>query len=420
MKIININTLLLSLCLISLSCVAHTSDADDSSEINTDNNVYNNFTAVATVNCLTVNIYNDTHVACASDDATINAVVNGWKSVLGINFSDPNGTNGPNPGLQFSSVPITDPTFPQPPPTTIYNGDGCATDIQIFYSYYECDSDLDGTADSYIEAGDFPLVLFADPQAPTIVADDATCNYSVVFACPGDTEGSTSVNGSTETPGYNGNTTENIEIVTVNNCKAVFPVNKPACEAEACPIVTPVNESGIACASETGTITTLINDWFATLETDSDGANRPIAKILYSSTAVGSEEFPQAVPTGIYSGDNCANDVQTWYAYYECNNDLSSAVDSYTDAGSFTLTIFPNPQAPTIVANDAVCNYSVIFACPGDSEGATSVNGSIEETGYSGNPTETIEVTTANGCTTSFMVPKPLCSCNCQANGGSF
>ena len=189
----------------------------------------------------------------------------------------------------------------------------------------------------------------------------------------------------------------------------------------ACPTVTPVNGTGMACASAIGT---LVTDWQATLGADfmdPDGANAPNAGLQYSSVAIGDATFPQAAPTGTYAGDGCANDVQTWYAYYDCDSNLDGTADSYVDAGNFALTIYAEPQAPTIVANDAICNYSLSFACIGDTEGSTSVDGSTEMPSFGGNPTESVEVTTANGCTAMFTVLKPACSCtNCGADGGQF
>ncbi len=372
------------------------------------------------VTCPTVTPVNSTGMACAS---AIGTLVTDWQGGLGADFTDPDGSNGPNAGLQYSSVPITDATFPQTAPTGVYGGDGCANDVQTWYAYYECDDNADGTVDSYVDAGNYALTIFADAQAPTIVADDAVCNYSVMFVCVGDSEGATSVNGSTEAQGYAGNPSESVEVMTSNGCTTTFMVAKPACSAVAalnCPTVTAMNTTVMSCASSIGT---LVTDWQASLGadfSDPDGANGPNAGLQYSSVPIGDATFPQAAPTGTYGGDGCANDVQTWYSYYECDTNSDGTADSYVSAGDCTLTIFADPQAPTIVANDAVCNYSVMFACAGDSEGATMVDGSIEAAGYAGNPSESIEVITANGCTATLTAAKPACNCDCEADGGQF
>ncbi len=382
--------------------------------------VSNNTVDACGVSCPTVTPMNDVGSACAS---AIGTLVTDWQASLGADFMDPDGSNGPNAGLQYSSVPITDATFPQTAPTGTYAGDGCGNDVQTWYAYYECDDNSDGTAESYIDAGNYALTIFADAQAPTIVADDLVCNYSVMFACAGDSEGSTTVDGSTEAPGYAGNPTESVEVVTANGCTATFMVAKAACSSTGslnCPTVTAVNTSGSACASEIGTFVT---DWQASLGADfmdADGANGPNAGLQYSSVAIGDATFPQAAPTGVYAGDGCTSEVQTWYAYYECDNNSDGTADSFVDAGNCALTIYADAQAPTIVADDAVCNYSVMFACAGDSEGTTTVDGSVEDSGYAGNPSESVEVVTMDGCTQTFMVSKPACDCNCDAEGGQF
>lgn len=369
-------------------------------------------------NCPTVTPMNSTGSACAS---AVGTLVSDWQAMLGADFMNPDNTNAPTAGLLYSSVPITDATFPQTAPTGVYGGDGCANEVQTWYAYYECDSDLNGTAESFVDAGNYALTIFADAQAPTIAADDAVCNYSLSFACATDSEGATSVNGSTEAPGYAG-AMESVEVMTSNGCTTSFMVAKPLCAAVAmvnCPTVTAVNTTGMAC--EIGTI---VSDWQATLGADfmdPDGANGPTTGLQYSSVAIGDATFPQAAPTGTYAGDGCANEVQTWYAYYECDSDLNGTADSFVDAGNCALTLFAPAQAPVINVDDAVCNYSLTFACPNDSEGAsTTVNGSTEAPGYAGNPMEAVEVMTADGCTATFMVAKPLCDCDCEAEGGQF
>ncbi len=240
---------------------------------------------------------------------------------------------------------------------------------------------------SFMDYGNDPcLVMFTEDQAQVM-------NY-IANLIPFDTDGS--------------------------KCAMASNSTVDACGAE-CPTVTPVNDSGSACASAIGT---LVSDWQASLGTDfmdPESTNAPNAGLQYSSVPIADATFPQTAPTGTYAGDGCANDVQTWYAYYECDSDLNGTVDSYVDAGNYTLTIFADPQAPTIVADDAVCNYSINFACSGDSEGATSVDGSVEASSYPGNPSESVEVITSNGCTATFNVAKPACSCGgCTTEGGRF
>ena len=357
---------------------------------------------------------------------TVGSLITNWKAI--VEATDGTGATNVSPDgtiyedIIYSATPPATIATTNPPATEpsyvwdeIAAGGPCDNLDQTVYAYVRCDLNDDGFAsppgadDTYTLAGTYILTLYPPAQAPTITKDDNVCNYSITFICTGDAEGATNVNGSTEASGYAGNTAEPVEVTTTNGCTQTFMVNKPACTN--CPTVTPINDSQMVCAEvSAATVTT----WKTSLGadfSDPSNLNGPTVGLLYSSVPITDASFPQAETNGTYDGDNCANETEVFYAYYECDTDNNGTADEYIDAGSLNITIFPNPQQPTIVANDDVCTYSIMFACAGDTEGATtSVDGSTEAVGYTGNTMEPVEVVTSNGCTQTFMVDKPNCS----------
>ena len=141
----------------------------------------------------------------------------------------------------------------------------------------------------------------------------------------------------------------------------------------------------------------------------------PLSDVTLTWTVDGMAQAPVSQSCGnitqnftlTHGGDPCLIDMQTISYTATCNDQPGITVSS----GSFDIAVSPPVQAPTIMADDADCNYSVMFACPLlDAEGAgTSVNGSTEAPGYAGG-TVPLEVT--NGvCTTTFpAINKPACT----------
>jgi len=71
-----------------------------------------------------------------------------------------------------------------------------------------------------------------------------------------------------------------------------------------------------------------------------------------------------------------------------------------------TVTVFPPPQAPTITQDDAVCNYTITPACPGDALDITSTTAAPAEDPA---PID-VMVTTADGCVATLQVDPPACA----------
>ena len=313
--------------------------------------------------CPTVTPVNDIQMVCAVDNGT---AVTTWKNSLGADFADPNGFNGPTPGLLFSSVPIGDANFPQPETNGVYDGDNCTSEQEAFYAYYECDTDMNGVLDEYVDAGSLQITIYASPQEPNIVKDDNVCNYSVVFACPGDSEGATSVDGSTEVNGYSGNPSEAVEVVTVDGCSTTFNINKPACTN--CPNINTVpNDMNTICD---GDAITALSTWQTNVVNANplDAAQDPNGwgTIEYSSvmTVDGVTPPDGLVSDGTHSGqDDCMIETYTTYAYISCDmGTVDPADDSYQLVSTFTQTVYPFPPALTQDVNTS-CSIAVVDNC---------------------------------------------------------
>ena len=612
----------------------------------------------AVVACPTVTPVVDAASVCNADLGT--EVVD-WKALVGADFADPDGTNGPTAGVLYSGVPIGDAAFPSAEPTGVYGGDNCASDVQTWYAYYECDGDLNGTADSFIDAGSYTLTIYADAQEPsiTVTQGDPVCTYLVVGVCgdetvdvlpdeacgtpaiadisvnvttadgcttaftlikpacnacgavcaitgliatpgacnPADDTYSVDIDFTVTDPGASGMYTVDVcgttygpfdyanlpetitglasdgancdvvvtdvdnsgggvggtivpaagdavyvsfvpdgtgagggidecagESVTIHNfatdaagdcvsvdisgftladnngdfytipagtiippggtytvtidmvnncsgtvgggdgggaqfanggdnadlvdaggviinttgnidgdpgveyespeltaaggagssgcsggaaCSAMTAYTAPAtCALVACPTVTPVVSSAGVCDGDIFDI----NDWKNILGVDfadPDGTNGPTAGLLYSSVPIGDAAFPSAEPSGVYSGDNCVTDIQNWYAYYECDTDGDGTADSFVDAGSFELSLYPAPQMPSIqvTQGDPVCTYLVVGVC-----GDEVVDALPDEACGTPAADVSVNVITLNGCSAVFTLSKPACN----------
>ena len=127
---------------------------------------------------------------------------------------------------------------------------GCDVAIYRLYAALRCDSEKDGffndANDSYEAAGFITVEVYPAPQAPSIVANDATCTYSYVPACPTDVFSPGAI--ADEEPGYAGET-ETVSVTNTGGCTAVFSVVKPACVACSLPLITVVSSTQGGAAS---------------------------------------------------------------------------------------------------------------------------------------------------------------------------
>lgn len=80
-----------------------------------------------------------------------------------------------------------------------------------------------------------------------------------------------------------------------------------------------------------------------------------------------------------------------------------------TCAKTVTVSVFPPAQMPTVSRDDTVCNYTIEGACTGDILDVTTATAAPGE-----DPAAiTVMVTTANGCTGTFMVDPNACPVEC-------
>ncbi len=163
----------------------------------------------------------------------------------------------------------------------------------------------------------------------------------------------------------------------------------------------------------------LLSNWEAgiSINNDPDGT---AGDLVVSGSAIGTNNFPSNSPNGNYNGNGCDPISKTWYAAYECDLDNDGTADEYLDAGTFTLNIYPTPQAPSLVktydADAQICTYTIEGVCNGDTFATTA--SSLDEACSASNLANVdITVTTAQGCQEMFSVAKPdcdACDLNCE------
>ncbi len=314
---------------------------------------------------------------------TVGSLITDWKTV--VEAIDGTGAANTSPDgaiyedIIYSSTPPTNIASTNPPATEpsytwdeTAAGGPCNNLVQTVYAYVRCDLDDNGFAsplgmdDSYVLAGTYTLTLYPPAQEPTIVRDDDVCNYSIMFECAGDSEGSTTVDGSTEAVGYAGNTMESVEVMTTNGCTQMFMVNKPACTA--CPSInTVMSGESLICD---GDATTDYDAWKASILTANplDAAQDPNGwgTIEYSSSAAINGTTPPngLEPDGNHSGiSDCAGEIYLMNAYLTCDMGTTDpADDTYTLISTFQQSIYPYPPALTQDLTNA-CSLEVMDNC---------------------------------------------------------
>lgn len=142
---------------------------------------------------------------------------------------------------------------------------------------------------------------------------------------------------------------------SIVNCQA-FSLNpvtitiSSANPADCCPSITPVNDTRTVCSMDNNRV----SNWQNQVQTTNMGVVPADATgPSYSAVPIGDTNFPDnALPDGVYTGDNCTPEMENYYAYYTCTN-----TNAPLDAGMFTLTIYPDisTQANMVVGNNTCC-----------------------------------------------------------------
>ena len=205
-------------------------------------------------------------------------------------------------------------------------------------------------------------------------------------------------------------------------------VNKgtPACNI--CPVAVTVADGSTSVCSGTSVST---GTWQGViLAANPTVASNPDAQINYSSvTPVGGTTDPNTMfPSGNHSGvDKCVAETQAIMAYLYCDVDQSNTRntgDTYTLLSTFTATVYPAIQAPTIATNG--CAVTITGDCPNDivtlsnqtvGTGVITNNGtnSVTYTAQAGDLSGTVDVDIVSGiggstCTyTTTTANTPAC-----------
>jgi len=282
-------------------------------------------------------------------------------------------------------------TQPAPPNLTLdYVGTGCNPQPTILFARGTC------STGEFFDAGFMTAIVYPTPEAPQIVLINSgpVCSYAYLpAACP-----ATSFSPATppnETVG-NPPTGTTVQVTSTNGgCSVTYDVVKPTCDA--CYIPTTI--TGSACEG-------LPAD-FASFEASlNTGGVAGLGAVNWYYDASYTNMVNEAAPLNIEIG-GCAPTTVTLYAMGTC---LSGAMQP---AGQITLTYYPAPEAPTVVALDFFCNYGYAApACPG----TTFLTELSPEDPGDGGQTVSVDVL-ANGCVYTFDVVKPVCQvCELEAD----
>jgi len=197
-----------------------------------------------------------------------------------------------------------------------------------------------------------------------------------------------------------------VEMYDSVNCTCVAM----PCSAD-CPEVNLENGNDAICS---GTINSEIDTWIAFVEnTNNDAINmsNTESEVIYSPSIAPSESNPpvSGIPSGDHSGNTCANETYTTYAYLLCfgaDGIKGGGDDVYLLLGIHDLIVYPPPMAPSIDGIVGTCFYEYLQACDGDMISPATppnVNPGEDPAPYN------VTVTTIEGCVGTFSVDPPLC-----------
>lgn len=332
--------------------------------------------------------------------------------------------------ITYSSI-VVDGTMVTTPDGTIADGSssGCDIETETTYAYILCygpDGTMATSDDNYILLGTHTLTVYPafDAALLNITVGDCSTAPSVTSTCTNYTitlDNDADDIPAPPTPGQSGTNNYTITWTGAPTCWMSGTAMASYNCALSCPTVTVEDGSSSICNSG---LTTEISDWQtavaatnALLISDANTAGN----VAYSSAIVDGTTVtaPDGVIADASHGGGCTEEIETTYAYLLCNGGdgmMGTVDDSYLLLGTYTLTVYPIPQVPTITISTPCstaggsCNYQVNFACTGDFEETTTVNGSTENGGF----TQTdvmVTVDNAGDCPQTFTLAKPACFC---------
>ncbi|MGB0931095.1 MAG: hypothetical protein ACPGVB_09985, partial [Chitinophagales bacterium] len=227
----------------------------------------------------------------------------------------------------------------------VYEGDGCTPQTVEFTLTILCSDDETVS----IEAGTFSVTVYPIPEAPTVVFNDTeVCSYTVVPNCPNDVISPAEV--SNQNPG----STDVTESFMVSNggCAALTFDNIPVPD---CPEIVPVCPSSIGDFNDSESICEMGT---VNVPTDAD-----ILASLDDPTNAVIEWSIDPTVTLVYDGDGCTPQRLDYVLTIRCSDNA----DIVLNGGTHTVFLYPIPQAPSVVFNNAeICSYIVVPNCPND------------------------------------------------------
>lgn len=307
---------------------------------------------------------------------------------MNVNYAENLCDSGtPDYAAAAATIQVSDDTFvndttfwldnanpPTMPAGALTYGDGgtnnnCDPDTVIVYAYVECDEEPDGTTDSFIAAGSFVVLIYPDiSNQANVVMDDNTCcpSFTLDANCATNYTVTNTLDGNGDTPDCTNVTTNGMVTFTValNSppaglaaaCTSVDYMATYRCAP--CPsATTPVDWQEDFCVSgdpdyAAAAATIVVDDpdnLLADISFWLDNANPPT----------------MAAPTTLtYPGDGCATEIIIIYAFLECDEDGDGTTDSYIDAGSFEVNLYPDIANQNNTINmDGGCCPSLSLEC---------------------------------------------------------
>ena len=323
------------------------------------------------------------------------------------------------------------------------------------YDYYtQC---ICGTGDCPTTRTQVDLIIVDKAPAFTIQAvcnGSGTVDVSLISALPAPVNGTWeySFNGgaysttatSTVAPG-SGTVTVSVRNSLLTSCATSASVAVPA-TCIICPVSPPAvsNDNGAVCdGGGTDDFTT----WQATMASNVAAVdNASSVSTVEYSTALPTSAVPATGNTTV-TGDiaaGCANVNQVINAYMRCDNGTAGVLtdDTWTLIGTYTLTVYPAVQAPTIVTSG--CSVTVTGACATDVVTLVGASGLISNnvsnsatfTALPGSAASTFNISVSTGiagstcaaytatqatpvCSESNISLSDPCVCNSDFTGGT-
>ncbi len=270
--------------------------------------------------------------------------------VIQAAISDPDAeaVGAPNPQISwYTDVSLSTPYFGDALQHS--NVDHCSTEQVSLFAAITCATD-----NSLISAGVVNVTIYPQPTPPVISKDDQECNYTLLLSCPTLDNLVSSNFPLLQNPGDPPGAAT-LELDNGGGCNEVFAVPYDGCPA--CPSSSEPNLEATVCSGETLSLPdAAIRE--AVFDPSSVAAGAPEPVITWFVDISLTVPFIGAALQHS-NADPCLTETVVLYAAIVCTLD-----NSILSAGSLTIEVYPQPQAPTITQTDGLCNYQLNLFCP--------------------------------------------------------